>query len=152
MQTGECFAYFPLPFLTISQLMSPWREDLLTSTLEEILGWQDENRAWSKDLRRKVNALVNSRLANEISLSDYLANRKLAHEDAAECRRRAAILDAQMVHRAVGALPRGGVKGAARGNVSRLDCAPGRRLPYLKHLDPRASSYPKALGVPLPSR
>lgn len=116
MPTGECFAYFPLPFLTISQLMSPWREDLLTSTLEEILGWQDENRAWSKDLRRKVNALVNSRLANEISLSDYLANRKLAHEDAAECRRRAAILDAQMVHRAVGALPLGELK-ALRGGT-----------------------------------
>jgi len=116
MPTGECFAYFPLPFLTISQLMSPWREDLLTSTLEEILGWQDENRAWSKDLRRKVNALVNSRLANEISLSDYVANRKLAHEDAAECRRRAAILDAQMVHRAGGALPRGELK-ALRGGT-----------------------------------
>ncbi|MCU1338730.1 MAG: hypothetical protein JWO19_4311 [Bryobacterales bacterium] len=58
--------------------------------------YQTENRAWSKQLRDRGNALVNSRLANEISQEDYLASRKIAREDALECQRRAAILDAQI--------------------------------------------------------
>jgi hypothetical protein len=87
--------------------MTTWSEDFATSSLEEILTWQVENRAWNKELRDKSNALVNRRLANEITLVDYLANRKLFHEDSAECRRRAAILDAQIVRRTVGAQPRG---------------------------------------------
>jgi hypothetical protein len=85
--------------------MALWREDFSTCTLEEVLGWRAENRAWSKDLRRKSNSLVNSRLANNISQADYLENRKLAHEDAAECRRRASILEAQII-RTVDSLPR----------------------------------------------
>ena len=80
-------------------------EELVTSTLEEMLGWQVENRMWSKELRRKSSALVNSRLANEISLADYQANRKKAQEDAAECRRRAAMLDTQIVRRRIAGLP-----------------------------------------------
>jgi hypothetical protein len=75
--------------------------------MDEVLGWLAENRAWSKELRLKTNLLVNRRLANEISQADYLANRKLAHEDAAECRRRASILDAQMVRSATFSAPRG---------------------------------------------
>jgi hypothetical protein len=81
--------------------MSQWREDFSASTLEEVLGQQAENRAWSKELRRKANALVNSRLANDITLDDYIANRKLAHEEAAECRRRAEILEAQIQRHAL---------------------------------------------------
>ncbi len=73
-----------------------WRDDFSASDLEEILQYQSENRAWSKALRGRSVALVNSRLANEISLADYLADRKLALEDAVECRRRAAILDSQI--------------------------------------------------------
>ena len=76
--------------------MSQWREDFTTSSLDEVLGKQAENRAWSKELRRKASALVNSRLANDITLADYMANRKVAHEEAAECRRRADILDTQL--------------------------------------------------------
>ena len=76
-------------------LMATWREDFLTCTVDEILGFQVENRAWSAELRRKSSALVNSRLANEISLADYQASRKLANEEVAECRRRAAMLDGQ---------------------------------------------------------
>ena len=74
--------------------MSLWREDFSTSSLEEVLQSQAENRVWSKDLRRRTNDLVNSRLAKEISQADYLSNRRLAHEDATECRRRAVILQA----------------------------------------------------------
>jgi hypothetical protein len=82
--------------------MSTWREDFSTCTLDEVLGLQAENRAWSKELRRKNHSLVNSRLANDISHADYQTNRKLAHDDATECRRRADIIDAQIVHRTVG--------------------------------------------------
>lgn len=82
--------------------MSPWREDFSTCTLEEVLGWQAQNREWSKELRRKTNSLVNSRLAKSISLADYQATRKLTHEETAECQRRANLLNAQIV-RASGA-------------------------------------------------
>jgi hypothetical protein len=73
--------------------MPTWRDDLSNSSLEEVLRYQLENRAWSKELRFRSSALVNSRLANEISQADYLTSRKLAREDAEECQRRAAILD-----------------------------------------------------------
>jgi hypothetical protein len=77
--------------------MPPWSDDLATFTLDEVFEQQVENRVWSKELRRKSASLVNSRLAKEITQSDYLAERKLAHEDAAECRRRANILDARII-------------------------------------------------------
>jgi len=64
--------------------MLPWRDDLSTSTLEEVLRYQIENRAWSKELRFRSAALVNSRLANEISQEDYLASRKLTREETAD--------------------------------------------------------------------
>jgi hypothetical protein len=70
-----------------------WRDDFSTLSLEEVLRYQIENRAWSKELRFRSSALVNSRLANEISLDDYLANRKLTRQDAEECQRRAALLE-----------------------------------------------------------
>ena len=87
--------------------MSLWREDLSACTLDEVLSWLAENRAWSKELRRETNTLVNSRLANDISQADYLERRKLAHEHAAECRRRANILEAQVSRHAAVPLPRG---------------------------------------------
>jgi hypothetical protein len=87
--------------------MRPWSEDFSGCGLEEILQWQAENRAWSRELRRKTNSLVNSRLAKEISQDDYLASRKLAHEEAAECQRRATILDTQITWRMVGSGSRG---------------------------------------------
>lgn len=75
--------------------MPIWCEDdLATSSLEDVFQFQADNRAWSKDLRREKITLVNSRLANEISLADYLTTRKLAQEHAIECQRRASILDA----------------------------------------------------------
>jgi hypothetical protein len=76
--------------------MQPWSEDLSGCGLEEILRFQTENREWSKELRRRTNVLVNTRLAKNMSQDDYLAGRKLVHEAAAECRSRATILDAQL--------------------------------------------------------
>ena len=86
--------------------MSFWPEDFSTCTLKEVLGWQAENRAWNKELRLRTNTLVNSRLAKNISQDDYLATRKLVHEDAAECRRRANIIDAQIARHRVGPMSR----------------------------------------------
>ena len=76
--------------------MPLWRDDFSTTTLEEILTYQLENRAWSKELRFRSNALVNKRLANEITQDDYLTNRKLTRQEAEECQRRAAILESQI--------------------------------------------------------
>jgi len=78
-----------------------WRDDFSTSTLEEVLRYQIENRAWSKELRFRSSTLVNKRLANEISQDDYLVNRKLTREEAEECQRRAAILDTQIARATV---------------------------------------------------
>ena len=82
--------------------MSLWPDDFSTLTLQEALGWQAENRAWSRELRFKNNTLVNNRLANLITQADYLDNRKIAQQETAECRRRALILDAQIARHTVG--------------------------------------------------
>ena len=82
--------------------MSTWPDDLSNSSLEEVLHQQVENRAWSKDLRRKATVLVNSRLANDISQEDYLAGRKVAHEETAGCRRRAHILENEITRCTLG--------------------------------------------------
>lgn len=83
--------------------MASWCEDFSACTLQDVLAWQAENRAWSKELRRKTDALVSSRLAHEISQADYLDGRKRGQQEAAECRRRAIILDAQ-IRRTAGCL------------------------------------------------
>ncbi len=77
--------------------MEPWSQDFSGCGLDEILRLQTENRMWSKELRRKSNALVNGRLAKNMSQDDYMAGRKRVHEDTAECRNRANLLDAQLV-------------------------------------------------------
>jgi hypothetical protein len=76
-------------------------DDLTTCSLEEVVRSQAENRAWSRELRLKSTALVNSRLAKAITLEDYAANRKLVQEEAAECSRRAAVLANELNGRAM---------------------------------------------------
>ena len=88
------------------KLMLVWPEDFSACSLEEVIKSQTENRAWSKELRRRTDVLVNSRLAKNISQDDYLADRKLAHEESAECRRRAGILDTQIILHSARPLPR----------------------------------------------
>ena len=80
--------------------MAQWREDFSTSSLQEVLESQAENRVWSKELRRRSHDLVNSRLAKIISQADYLSTRSVATRDATECRRRALILHSQLVRHA----------------------------------------------------
>jgi len=79
--------------------MPVWSEDFAAFRIEEVLRCQSENRAWSKALRQRNADLVNSRLAKLISQDAYVSDRKLVHEDTAECRRRAAILDTQIGRR-----------------------------------------------------
>ena len=79
--------------------MPVWSEDFAAFRIEEVLRCQAENRAWSKALRQRNAELVNSRLAKLISQDAYVSDRKLVHEDTAECRRRAAILDTQIGRR-----------------------------------------------------
>ena len=73
--------------------MSEWQVDLAASSLDEVWKWQAENRAWSKEIRQRISALVDSRLANMITQVDYFSTRKRFEEDAVECRRRTAILN-----------------------------------------------------------
>lgn len=52
------------------------------------MGLQEQNRAWQKDLRLKGSALINSRLAKQISPEEYATHRAIAKTDAEECKRR----------------------------------------------------------------
>lgn len=73
--------------------MALWNDQSPSGSIEEIMQLQEENRAWSKELRLKSNALINGCLAKQISQQDYVVFRKISQTDAAECRRRAAVLD-----------------------------------------------------------
>jgi hypothetical protein len=76
-----------------------WTDDLSGRSLIEILRSDTENRAWNKALRCRVAALVNSRLAKQISLEEYAISRQHENENAAECKRRGAILVNEMSSR-----------------------------------------------------
>ena len=84
--------------------MQPWSEDFSACGLEEILRSQTENRAWGKELRRRTNELVNSRLSKNISQADYDSDRQQFHKEAEEFRRRATILEAQIQRHTVRSL------------------------------------------------
>lgn len=79
--------------------MPQWCEDFSALSLAEVLETQEQNRSWSKELRRKSLELVNLRLAKGISQADYQVHRELTQEEAQECRRRAEILQAQVLRR-----------------------------------------------------
>jgi hypothetical protein len=76
-----------------------WTDDLSERSLIEILRSDTENRAWNKALRCRVAALVNSRLAKQISLEEYAISRQHENENAAECKRRGALLVSEMSSR-----------------------------------------------------
>jgi hypothetical protein len=72
--------------------MPEWSEDFSQRTPDEIVGLQAENRAWQKELRTTALALVNSRLAKQISQEEYAVKREAAKSDADECGRRTNML------------------------------------------------------------
>jgi len=71
-------------------------DNMSGSSLEEVLRAETENRAWSKTLRNRARALLNSRLAKAISFEEYAVFRQQANEDAAECKRQGTILGAEI--------------------------------------------------------
>jgi hypothetical protein len=79
--------------------MASWCEDLSAFSFEEVVRSDADNRAWSKELRIQGHALVNRRLAKDISQDEYAADRARTHEDVAECRRRAALLSREIARR-----------------------------------------------------
>jgi hypothetical protein len=81
-------------------------EELSGWTMAQVMQSEAENRAFSKALRAKTSALVNRRLAKQISVDQYTVDRKRANDDAAECRRGREILIRE-IRRRGGALPLG---------------------------------------------
>ena len=79
--------------------MPNWPDDLSSCTLEEIFTSEIDNRAWYKELRTQNTALVNSRLAKNITLDEYTVTRRETTEAAAECKRRGAILVREITRR-----------------------------------------------------
>jgi hypothetical protein len=79
--------------------MPNWPDDLSSCTLEEIFTSEIDNRAWYKELRLQNTALVNNRLAKAISQDEYTATRRKTTEEAAECKRRGAILVREITRR-----------------------------------------------------
>jgi len=63
-------------------MLSPAEVDLLKAA----------NQRWGRELRSASAALVDQRLARQISREEYVASRQRAKEDAEEHRRRAALL------------------------------------------------------------
>jgi hypothetical protein len=82
-----------------------WPENISAHSLDEIFAMQAENRAWNKELRALASALVNTRLAKNISMEDYMASRQQATRDAAECKRRAMALLNEIERRGARPLP-----------------------------------------------
>lgn len=72
--------------------MPEWSEDFSNRTLQEVLRMKDENRLRSKELRVGMNAVLDKKLAKEISLEEYAANRRRFHDELGECQRRSTIL------------------------------------------------------------
>jgi hypothetical protein len=80
-------------------------ENISACDLDEIFAMQAENRAWNKELRSLASALVNTRLAKNISMEEYTASRQHATHEAAECKRRAMALLNEIDRRAARPLP-----------------------------------------------
>jgi len=67
-------------------------DDLATLSQADLVRLRIENRAWSNELRRRMAALVNSRMAKKISHEEYSTSRKTAKDEMAECNRKMAML------------------------------------------------------------
>jgi len=71
---------------------APSSQDFSGRSLEDVLRIEAENRAWNKRLRLETTALVDRRLAKQISQEEYTLLRRSASEDAAECKRQRTVL------------------------------------------------------------
>lgn len=72
--------------------MPDWSEDFSQHNLKEVVRLQEENRAWQRELRTNSAAIVNSRLAKQISPEEYTTKRQVVKDSANECKRRGGVL------------------------------------------------------------
>jgi hypothetical protein len=79
--------------------MPTWTEDLAKLSVAEVVNLEVQNRAWGKGLRLGTTALVNSRLAKQITIEEYKVNRQRNQEEAAEYRRRTFLIMDEIVRR-----------------------------------------------------
>jgi hypothetical protein len=78
-------------------MLSP--EDLLDTTLEEVLRLETENYAASQKIRLRIRSLVNCRLADKITREEYVESRSIATRDADHCRQLHLMFRAEIVRR-----------------------------------------------------
>jgi hypothetical protein len=74
-------------------------DELSTLGELEVIRLQTENQEWSKELRRYMATLVNTRMANQISHEEYSTSRKAAKDERVECDRRTAVLSIELMRR-----------------------------------------------------
>jgi histone H3/H4 len=77
-----------------------WNADLSTTTIDEVVKLQTENRASDKETRLEIRTLVNRRLAKEITAEEYVVKRKIANQATEEFRRRSTLLSDELASRA----------------------------------------------------
>ena len=77
-----------------------WTADLSTTSLDEVVKMQTENRASDKEIRLEIRTLVNRRLAKEITAEEYVVKRKIANQATEEFRRRSTLLSDELAARA----------------------------------------------------
>jgi histone H3/H4 len=77
-----------------------WTADLSTTSLDEVVKMQTENRASDKEIRLEIRTLVNRRLAKEITAEEYVVKRKVANQATEEFRRRSTLLSDELAARA----------------------------------------------------
>ena len=76
-------------------------DELSTLNDADVIKLHIQCRDWGKDLRQGVAALVDSRMANQISYEEYTASRKAAKDDRDECERMIAALSTEMRRRSI---------------------------------------------------
>lgn len=86
----------------MNQQMPEWPEDLSSWSLDELQRCRTEYRAMAAQLRQEAAALINRRLAKQISMEDYVSGRKLEAESASECKRRSVALENEIATRRSG--------------------------------------------------
>ena len=77
-----------------------WNADLSTTTIDEVVKLQTENRASDKEIRLEIRTLVNRRLAKENTAEEYVVKRKIANQATEEFRRRSTLLSDELASRA----------------------------------------------------
>ncbi len=69
-------------------------------TLNDVIRWQTENRASSKQLRLDKKLAVDRRLAKQITFAEYQALNSTSKEQLAECKKRSQIILSELTRMA----------------------------------------------------